>query len=118
MNEKERALFDNIWTDVVLTKTILDRGKLVTQEVLISKDEVEREHTEALIENWEGEGEPERVDLPNSTFQSAVMRAARAMTEIPVVLPGEYTNELRLLPPTAVKEVRITVSNLGQVIVA
>lgn len=117
----ERDLFDNIWTDVTLTKVILDRNKVITQEVNVRKEEVEEEQRQEIRKAApDGENDPLAADysMPNSLFQAAIMRSVRAMFEMPVSVEGQHSNELRFLPPTSVKEVVVTVNNLGQVIVA
>lgn len=116
-----RDLFDNIWTDVTLTKIILDRNKIVTQEINIRKDEVEKEQKDAIRHTAPDE-EADRLiadySLDNHVFQAAVMRSIKTMFEMPVTMDGEHSNEIRLLPPSAIKEVVLTVNNLGQVILA
>ena len=115
-----RDLFDNIWTDVTLTKVILDRNKIVTQEILIRKDEVEKEQRDEILRmsTEDAVDLAAAYELPNSSFQAAIMRSIKSMLEMPVSMPGERSNEIRLLPPSSIKEVVLTVNNLGQVILA
>jgi hypothetical protein len=117
----ERDLFDNIWTDVTITKLILDRGKVITQEVNVKKDDIEEEHREDIRSSApDGENDEVAADfsMPNTMFQAAIMRSVKAMFEMPVSVEGQHNNEIRFLPPTAIKEVVVTVNNLGQVIIA
>ena len=115
-----RDLFDNIWTDVTLTKVILDRNKIVTQEILIRKDDIEQEQRDEILrmDDEDAVDLAAAYELPNSAFQAAIMRSIKSMFEMPVSMDGEATNEIRLLPPSAIKEIVLTVNNLGQVIIA
>lgn len=104
MSDTKRDLLDNIWTDVTITMYYVDRGNLIQRERHVTLDELQQ-HSE----------EP----LTNSTFQNIVLRAAHAYFQTPIYIGAtDETNKARLLSPQAVKEVTITVNNLGNIITA
>lgn len=113
---RARDLMDNIWTDVTITMVYLDRGKVGTRDVRISKEDMEKEHAENARKD--GMDVPKDFTVPNEMFQSMVMRAASAMFHSPIIVDSSASNELRMIAPGAVKEVTVVVHNVGQVIVA
>ena len=111
-----RDLFQNIWTDITITRKVLDRNKVIEISTNIRKDEVEEEQR-SLIRNQDEEV-AESFTLDNTSFQAGIMRAIQGMLSTPVQVAGERSNEMRFLPPSAVKEVVVTVNNLRNVILA
>lgn len=114
--ESNRDVFDNIWTDVTIKRVVVDRGKVIEVATNIRQQEVEAEQR-ALIKQSDEEV-AESFTLDNSSFQAGVMRAVRGMFDTPVQVAAQNSNELRFLPPSAIKEVTVTINNLGSVIVA
>jgi hypothetical protein len=104
MSDGKRDLLDNIWTDVTITMYYVDRGNVIQRERRVTLEELQ-EHSD----------EP----LSNQSFQNIVLRAAHAYFQTPVYIgETDETNKARMLSPQAVKEVTITVNNLGTIIKA
>jgi Tfp pilus assembly PilM family ATPase len=114
--KQTRDLMDNIWTEVSLDIVFVDKGKLMTRSTRFSKADMEKEYIDMAKE--EGDQVLKEYTMPNERFQSFVMRAASSMFNSPIVVDVENSNQMRLLAPSCVKEVVVTVHNLGQVIVA
>jgi hypothetical protein len=111
-----KDIMDEVWTDVTIAMVYVDRGKVKTREVKVLKSEMEKDYLDQATQ--EGRELPESFSLPNEMFQAMVMRSASMMFQSPLVADSTSSNELRLVSPTAVKEVVITVHNLGTVIIA
>ena len=104
------------WLDVTIVSTYVDRGNVIQSEVRLLKDEAEAEMREIIRERV-----PEDADayhMSNDEFQSRIYRAIQAKLATPLEAKSGVTNEVRLLPPSAYREVIIRVNNLGKVLEA
>jgi len=98
------------WEEATLTMVFLDRGRVRTREVKVTREE--------MLADKGSDSAEDAPQVDNRMFQAIIFRAASAMFSTPVIVEGDSSNELRLISPASVKEVTITIPNLGKVVLA
>ena len=114
----DSILLDQPWTDVTIVSSYVDRGNLIQKEVRVLKSEAEDDITERMRARAEADEDVKPYVMTNDEFQSQIFRAIQTMLATPIQGKTPTTNEVRLIPPTAYREVVIRVNNLGKVLTA
>jgi hypothetical protein len=107
---KSDEIISKDWQEATLTMVFVDRGRVRTREVKVTREE--------MLADRKPEDAEDSPEVDNRMFQAIILRAASAMFSTPVIVEGENSNELRLISPASVKEVTVTIPNLGKVVLA
>ena len=110
-------IMEREWLDVSIISTYVDRGNVIQQEVQVLRSEAEAEMIRYMQHNAPDEDFSD-YKMPNHEFQGRVMRAIQTKLGTPIQAKSNTTNEMRLLPPTAYREVIVRVNNLGKILEA
>jgi len=114
----DSILLEQEWTDITIVSSYVDRGNLIQKEVRVLKTEAEEDITERMQARAGDEETLPPYVMDNEEFQSQIFRAVQTMLATPIQGKAAATNEMRLIPPSAYREVVIKVNNLGKVITA
>lgn len=114
------AVFDQEWERVKLTVTYYTGSATRRTSHEISRTDLEREHRQALVDRFAGMelSEEEQAELEeniasfelsNEQFMDQVFRAASELATSPIQIAGPAANNVRVLPPWAIRSVDIDV---------
>lgn len=129
MDPVEQKLIDADWNVVDLQITYVDRGepKVIVHTLdRLEIQERERQAQRDAATEWRTDGdqdefleeimrEIDEYEVTVDEFKRRVLDAARSLATSPLKVPTPITNQIRILPPWAVKEVSIQVRDVAPV---
>lgn len=130
MGSVEQKLMDADWNVVDLQVTYVDRGepKVIVHTLdRLEVQEKERQFRRDAAAQWWADGasdesleqvmrEIDEYEVTVDEFKRRVLDAAHNLATSPLVVPTSITNQIRILPPWAVKEVSIQVRDVAPIV--
>lgn len=130
MDPVEQKLMDADWNVVDLQITYVDRGEprvIVHTLDRLEVQEKERQARRDTAAQWRTDGasdesferlmrEIDEYEVTPDEFKRRVLDAAHNLATSPLIAPTPITNQIRILPPWAVKEVSIQVRDVAPII--
>lgn len=121
-------IYDRDWEDVTVRTIYIDGNKVRTRDLRFKRTELEREekdmlHMDALDapedEQAQALVDAENYGLSHAVFKARIIRLAQEAFRTPIYLPPEEeSNVIRIIAPVNIREVQITVHNMGSIIIA
>jgi len=129
MDPVEQKLMDADWNVVDVQITYVDRGepKVIVHTLdRLEIQEKERQSMRDAATEWQANGgsdealeealrEIDEYEVTVDEFKRRVLDGARSLATSPLKVPTPVTNQIRILPPWAVKEVSIQVRDVASV---
>lgn len=129
MDPVEQKLIDADWNVVDVQITYVDRGEPKVIVHTLDRLEIQEKERQSMREaatEWQENGgsddaleealrEIDEYEVTVDEFKRRVLDGARSLATSPLKVPTPVTNQIRILPPWAVKEVSIQVRDVAPV---